>query len=93
MDQVLKAVASRMTKLFRKSDTVGRIGGDEFTVIIEGKVTRESTKNVVGKLLDELSKPYDLANGEIAHLSASIGVAFAPDDADKRVFLVHRNDP
>ena len=80
-DQVLKDVATRMTELFRQSDTVGRIGGDEFTVIMEGLVTRENTEKVVGKLLLALRDPYILPNGAAAQLSASIGIAFAPTDA------------
>ena len=80
-DQVLKEVATRMLELFRQNDTVGRIGGDEFAVIIEGLVTRENTQKVVGKLLVELRAPYTLPNGSTAQLSASIGIAFAPSDA------------
>lgn len=78
-DQVLQIVAERLTKIMRKSDTAGRMGGDEFAVILEGGVTPETAALVAEKILTELASPYTLNEGNISHLSASIGIAFAPD--------------
>jgi diguanylate cyclase (GGDEF)-like protein/PAS domain S-box-containing protein len=78
-DQVLQIVAERLTKIMRKSDTAGRMGGDEFAVILEGSVTRDTAALVAEKILAELASPYTLNEGAVSHLSASIGIAFAPD--------------
>jgi len=78
-DQVLQIVAQRLTKIMRKSDTAGRMGGDEFAVILEGSVTRDTAALVAEKILTELASPYTLNEGAVGHLSASIGIAFAPD--------------
>lgn len=78
-DQVLKIVAERITKIMRKSDTAGRMGGDEFAVILEGSVTRDTAALVAQKILAELSSPYTLEESSISYLSASLGIAFAPD--------------
>lgn len=79
-DQVLQIVAERLTKIMRKSDTAGRMGGDEFAVILEGSVTRDTAALVAEKILTELASPYTLNEGAVSHLSASIGIAFAPDN-------------
>lgn len=87
-DQTLKLIASRIEKLLRKSDEAGRVGGDEFAVVLEGGVTRESTAVVAEKLLAEISLPYVLSGGQTVNLTASIGIAFAPNDGEdlKRLF-------
>jgi len=91
-DEALKLIASRIVTLLRKSDIAGRMGGDEFAVILEGNVTRESTALVAKKLLATLSAPYALSCGEISCLSASIGVAFAPDDGADLKHLLSKAD-
>ena len=91
-DEVLKLIASRIVTLLRKSDIAGRMGGDEFAVVLEGKVSTESTALVAQKLLETLSAPYTLSCGDVSDLSASIGIAFAPDDGDDLKHLLSKAD-
>ena len=94
-DEVLKLIAERIKGLLRKSDIAGRMGGDEFAVILEGNINLESTTLVAEKLLKALAAPYEVpANGSgktrTAHISASIGIAFAPQDgADLKTLLAN----
>lgn len=81
-DTVLKMAAERIEGELRKSDIAGRMGGDEFIVFLEGKETRESAALVAGKLVDALNAPYQLPDGGVITLSASMGVALAPDDGE-----------
>ncbi len=81
-DEVLKQTASRIEDVLRKTDTAGRMGGDEFTIILEGFVSRESVDVVAGKLLSALETPFPLSNGKSAGITASVGIAFAPDDGE-----------
>lgn len=91
-DEVLKLTASRIEKLVRKTDIAGRLGGDEFTVILEGKVTQESVSIVAEKLLSALESPYQVSNDQTASISASIGIAFAPDDCEDIDLLLSEAD-
>lgn len=79
-DVVLKSAADRITKLLRKSDVAGRMGGDEFAVVLEGNVSQEAVVVVADKLLKTLSEAFPLDTDNEALISASIGIAFAPDD-------------
>lgn len=81
-DFVLKTAAERIGNELRKSDVAGRMGGDEFIVFLEGNETRESAALVAGKLVDALCAPYPLPGGGVVSLSASMGIALAPDDGE-----------
>lgn len=83
-DVLLQAVAGRLRRSLRDSDTVGRIGGDEFVVLLPGIARAEGAVRVAEKLVHELSQPFDLG-GRSVRISASIGVVVFPDggrDAD-----------
>ncbi len=79
-DQLLNIVADRLRVLVRASDTVARLAGDEFTVVLSGLVKKSDAATVAEKIVEALSLPYNLPGGE-AHISASVGIAFYPDDA------------
>lgn len=91
-DQVLKLIANRIKKVLRKSDVAGRMGGDEFAVVLEGNVTCEATAVVAQKLLTSLSAPYTLSEGQVAHVSASIGIACSPNDGNDLKGLLSQAD-
>ncbi|MFT5660195.1 MAG: diguanylate cyclase (GGDEF)-like protein/PAS domain S-box-containing protein [Sulfurimonas sp.] len=74
-DELLIAVAKRLKDLVRKSDTVSRIGGDEFTVVLASPIKKNSIQFIAQNIIDELSKPYTIENHEIV-ISSSIGIAF-----------------
>jgi len=77
-DQLLKQVATRMTACMRDSDTVARIGGDEFLVIQTNIGDSSAIVPVAEKLLRAVSESCDI-NGTVVKVSASIGIAICPD--------------
>jgi diguanylate cyclase (GGDEF)-like protein len=77
-DQLLCQVARRLESSVRSADTVARVGGDEFVIVIEGIKSLESAEAVAAKILVELALPFMLGN-ETAHIGGSIGVAVYPD--------------
>lgn len=77
-DDLLTQVAERLTSQVRESDTVARVGGDEFTVILTDLNCEEDATQVAGKILDAFSRPFTVA-GEAIVSSPSIGIALFPD--------------
>ncbi len=79
-DQVLREVADRLQSLVREVDTVARIGGDGFAIILAEIDTAEHIDIVVAKIRKRLTDPFEY-QGESLHVGASIGTAVFPDDA------------
>ncbi len=79
-DQLLKEVAARLTSSVRETDTVVRLGGDEFTLILSELEDTHIVERVARKLLDRLVEPFKLGE-DLTYVSASIGITFYPDDA------------
>jgi diguanylate cyclase (GGDEF)-like protein len=74
-DALLKAFSSRLTHTLRASDTIARMGGDEFTIIME-KISRPEDASVTAdKIVAAMRAPFDL-NGIVVTVSASIGLSF-----------------
>ena len=78
-DEVLRAVAERLTACVRKIDMVARFGGDEFAVLTEGLTAEDQASTVARKILEALSKPMILA-GRQYRPAASIGISTYPTD-------------
>ncbi|MCG7874446.1 MAG: EAL domain-containing protein [Candidatus Thiodiazotropha lotti] len=78
-DELLKVVAERLTSMMRSSDTVARLSGDEFAILIEGINSREDMEPLAEKILNAIKKPINIADNEL-RVSASIGIAIAPHD-------------
>lgn len=78
-DHVLREVSRRLAECVRSSDTVSRVGGDEFVVVIEEIQRPKEAALVARKIVDSLSKPVDY-QGHACQIGASIGVAVFPDD-------------
>ena len=77
-DRLLRAVAARLSATLREMDTIARIGGDEFVVLVEGGAPTGSPEFVAERLLEVLREPYDLNDDprSAIRVTASIGVAF-----------------
>ncbi len=92
-DILLKIAARRMQENVRASDTVARIGGDEFVVLLATVQDKDDARSVAEKIRQALSEVFDLASGHTAHISASIGVAVYPDHAiDEPQLSKHADD-
>jgi len=77
-DKVLREVALRLQDTVRSSDLVGRIGGDEFALIIEGTESQHDVAALAEKVAHAIEEQIDL-DGATVQVGASIGVAFFPD--------------
>lgn len=90
-DLLLKTVALRLRSQVRETDTVARLAGDEFTVILPHIATLEHAIHVAEKIIASLSIRFDLGEHE-AHIGASIGIALFPDHGEHFEQLVHAAD-
>ena len=79
-DVLLVEAASRIVSCVRESDTVSRLGGDEFTVILSELPEADHVEKIAQNIIAKLVEPFVLGN-EIAYVSASIGITFYPSDA------------
>ena len=80
-DQVLKRVADMFLARVRRTDTVARTGGDEFSIILSEPTSRDRAAIVVRSLLQLLLEPIQLDDAVSAKIGASVGIAVFPDDA------------
>ncbi len=79
-DRLLQEVARRLARGVRSMDSVARIGGDEFTVLLDGVRSAEEVDEVAGRLLDAVRVPVEVGSAELV-VSASIGIALPDGDA------------
>lgn len=90
-DRVLQSVADRLQSCVRKSDSVSRLGGDEFTILLEGIANKEGCTLVANKILHAISQPLELG-GQVFQLSTSIGISIYPDHGEDSETLVKHAD-
>jgi len=90
-NQVLCEAALRINRCVREEDTVSRLGGDEFTVLIEGIEAATRVSAVAERIRAELNRPYAIAQREV-YVSASIGIALFPRDGESAEELLKRSD-
>jgi diguanylate cyclase (GGDEF)-like protein/PAS domain S-box-containing protein len=90
-DALLKQVAKRLQRTVGAEGEVGRLGGDEFKVIIRGKPDREQLADLAAKIIHSLSQPYGI-EGQRVVIGASVGIAIAPEDGTKTNKLVRNAD-
>lgn len=88
-DQFLKEIVQRMRACLSSFDIFSRIGGDDFTIILEGVSGLDQIRSVAESLIASIASPYHLTSSEII-LSASIGIAVAPVDDDSVDGLIRK---
>lgn len=90
-DELLRAVAVRLFSLIRKEDTLARIGGDEFVILIADLAKEEYMVNVAQKILTSFEEPFHLAGRELT-MSTSIGISLFPIDGTNSNTLLRNAD-
>jgi len=90
-DQLLREVAQRMRLNLRRGDTLARVGGDEFTVLLPDLRNPKDAAAIARKFLWSLKQPFQL-DSQLVHISASIGIAIYPDDGTSMEDLVRHAD-
>ncbi len=90
-DELLKEVAKRLRNSIRESDTVARIGGDEFSVLLANIANPDDISSIAKKIVDAIKEPFWI-RGHQLHSSTSIGISIYPDDATTKDALFKSAD-
>ncbi len=90
-DAILEQVAARLTKIVGDADCIGRIGGDEFQIVLPGRDDREQLAVLAEAIIAELSEPYFVNESRCA-IGASIGIVVGPADGDTADDIVRNVD-
>ena len=90
-DMLLLQVAQRLKNVVRESDTISRVGGDEFVAIIEGVNCVQSAVTISEKLVAQLEEPFMVGDLRL-HIGCSIGISIYPDHANSGVALMRAAD-
>lgn len=90
-DRLLQAIGQRLVASVREDDTVARMGGDEFTILLENIPDPRNLPSLAQKIITELSRPVMLDGHEIV-VTTSIGISVYPDDSDQAEALIKYAD-
>jgi len=90
-DQLLKEVAARLLESVREVDTVARMGGDEFTAILEGISGEEDVLVVAKRIVESIGTPFQIGPHRIS-IGVSIGITLYPADDDNIDELLRHAD-
>ena len=90
-DALLKEVALRLKSCVRETDTVTRIGGDEFSIILPNIDHVDDASKITEKIVSSVKQPYVLDGHEL-HISTSIGISIYPDDSIRPEILLRNAD-
>ena len=90
-DRLLKEFGNRLSSTVRKADTVSRIGGDEFALLVTEVAGTENVASVAQKMLGNARKPFRLNNHEV-RITVSIGISNYPDDGEDVETLIKYAD-
>jgi diguanylate cyclase (GGDEF)-like protein len=90
-DRLLQAVANRLTDVLREGDTVARIGGDEFVILLWNIGNRNEAESISRTILSTLDSSFEIDNLDL-HVTGSIGVSMYPHDGDSSDQLLKQAD-
>jgi len=90
-DEVLCEVARRLVACLRQSDSVARVGGDEFTVLAHDLSQAEDAERVAAKILSTFARPFQLSSRDTA-IAASLGISIFPDHGEDPITLLRHAD-
>lgn len=91
-DELLREIAGRLRSGLREEDTLSRLGGDEFLIVIENLASPDELASIANKLIALTRQPFTLAGGQEVFVSASIGMSLFPDDGDSATELIQHAD-
>jgi diguanylate cyclase (GGDEF)-like protein len=90
-DRLLCEAGARLHGAIRETDTVSRLGGDEYTLLLTGIDREEDVSEVAHKLMDAIRMPFNIANQEF-YVTTSMGISLFPDDGTDAETLVKHSD-
>lgn len=90
-DQLLKGVSDRLSSCVREVDTVARVGGDEFMIVLANIGNRAGAEKVAQSVIDAIDQPFKLQD-HVASVGASVGIALYPDHGERPEVLLKRAD-
>jgi diguanylate cyclase (GGDEF)-like protein len=90
-DELLKAVGQRLTGIIRSGDTIARMGGDEFLLLMPELHQSDSVPSIISKIV-EAFKGFFIIEGHRLNISVSIGIAIFPDDGMDMDTLMRKSD-
>ncbi len=91
-DAALRGVATRLKSVLRKHEVIGRLGGDEFCLVVSSFREEDELQIVARRVLDTLTEPTDVGNGLTLATSGSVGIAIYPRDGTTAAELLSRAD-
>lgn len=90
-DVLLKQVAKRLLDTVGDLGRVGRLGGDEFKVVMPGRIERAHLADLAQRIIDNLSQPYSIEGNRVV-IGASVGIALSPDDGVTSEAIIRNAD-
>ncbi|OQW69463.1 MAG: hypothetical protein BVN34_03870 [Proteobacteria bacterium ST_bin12] len=81
-DEVLQELSQRMKSVIRESDTICRLGGDEFILIVSDKEFDTTQANIAERVIEQISRPVKLTNGNVVFVTATFGFSEYPIDSN-----------
>ncbi len=90
-DELLRVIAERLRSVLREGDTIARMGGDEFTVLLSDLRDANDAAKIAQKLLDTIAQPVRVEGHEL-YVTTSIGIALFPSDGDTAELLLKNAD-
>lgn len=90
-DNLLRDVAMRLKQSLSESDTIARVGGDEFMLLLDRYKTPRELTDIADKLLQAVVTPFEI-NGQTLQISASIGIATFPEDGTEAQVLMKNSE-
>ena len=90
-DQLLRRAADRLASLMREQDTIARVGGDEFVILLTDIATNAQALVVAQKIVDAMKVPFNVVD-KVLQLGTSVGVTFYPTQETSSQHLIHFAD-